>query len=56
MAEWIIKDVTYCVADCKNKTICYRNPERIEQCNIPHSFADFSQGCLGYEQKDEAEE
>lgn len=56
MAEWTSEDMTYCVANCKNKATCYRNPKRIKQYNIPHSYADFSKVCMGYEQDDEGEE
>ena len=47
------EDMTYCVANCKNKATCYRNPKRIKQHNIPHSYSDFSKVCMGYKQADE---
>ena len=50
------EDMTYCIADCNNKGTCYRNPKRIREHNIPHSYADFSKVCMGYERKDEVEE
>lgn len=50
------EDITYCVANCKNKTKCYRNPKRIKQHNIPHSYSDFSKVCMGYKQADEGGE
>lgn len=50
------EDMTYCVAECKNKSSCYRNPKKIKRHDISHSYADFSRVCMGYEHKDEVEE
>lgn len=44
------EDMTYCLANCKNMATCYRNPKRIKQHDIPHSYSDFSKVCMGYEQ------
>lgn len=44
-------DITFCIAECKTK--CFRNPSRIRDRSIPHSFADFSMNCMAYEPNDE---
>jgi len=46
------EDMTYCVTDCKNREDCYRNPDRIKDRSIPHSYSDFSGVCARYEKAD----
>lgn len=41
-------DITWCMAECK--TDCPRQPRYIRDKTIPHSYADFSNVCMGYEQ------
>lgn len=47
-----IEDITFCVADCKMKAQCYRNPELIKEPQYPHSYADFSRSCMAYEPRE----
>lgn len=47
------EDMTYCLADCKNKETCYRNPDNIREHGIPHSYSDFSRVCMGYERRED---
>lgn len=39
-------DITFCTADCE--TDCMRKPEHIRLKDRPHSFSDFSNGCMAY--------
>ena len=55
------EDITYCTAECANKDTCERNPSRIKETWHPHSYSDFSEGCMGYSErrgmtKDEAKQ
>lgn len=43
------EDMTFCFADCENKETCYRNPDRIKDRSVPHSYSDFSGVCARYE-------
>ena len=45
-------DITYCAANCKNKSTCKRNPENRPFKDLPYSIADFSELCEKYK-KDE---
>lgn len=42
-------DITWCMAECA--TDCPRKPRYIRDKLIPHSFADFSKGCMAYTEK-----
>lgn len=44
-------DITWCWSDCA--TDCPRQPKYIRDKTIPHSYADFSRNCMGYQPKDE---
>ncbi|MBQ6632285.1 MAG: hypothetical protein IJH55_09390 [Romboutsia sp.] len=47
-------DITYCVANCSNKTKCFRNPENRPFKDMPYSISDFSDICNKFEEpKDE---
>ena len=48
-------DITYCVADCKNKRSCDRNPSKRPFKDEPFSMADFSRTCTGYSPKEDEE-
>lgn len=47
-------DITWCVADCV--TDCPRQPKYIRERMIPHSYADFSKSCMGYQPKEHDDE
>lgn len=47
--RFVTDDITWCMAKCK--TDCPRKPRYIRDKTIPHSFADFSEHCMGYEPK-----
>lgn len=42
-------DIAWCMANCS--TDCPRQPRYIRDKLIPHSFADFSKGCMAYTEK-----
>lgn len=51
MKNYISEDITFCIAECKNKKKCERNPKRIRHYEIPHSYSDFSKVCKDFERR-----
>lgn len=49
------EDITYCVANCKHRDDCERNPNKIKLFTKYHSFADLSESCERYEKWEEKE-